>query len=72
MYEIPENLVQQPIPKSLIDFLSDPEICFVVAGKADYRFKYKNYVELSEFCARVLKKPDLIRNSSERVEALAG
>ncbi|KAM7481810.1 hypothetical protein LguiB_006393 [Lonicera macranthoides] len=71
MYEIPDNLAQRPIPKSLVDFLSDPEICFVVAGKADYRFKYKNYVELSEFCARVLKKPGLITYSSERVEALA-
>ncbi|KAM7481813.1 hypothetical protein LguiB_006396 [Lonicera macranthoides] len=70
MYQLPIGFIQ--IPKSLKDFLSDSEICFVGVGGSSSTHHVsdncKSYVKLSELGAMVLMKPSLIGCS---LEALA-
>ncbi|KAM7478496.1 hypothetical protein LguiA_026709 [Lonicera macranthoides] len=76
MYQLPPTAAIPfsyfQIPKSLKDFLSDSEICFVGVGESPSSHHVyencKSYVKLSELGARVLMKPSL---SGCSLEALA-
>ncbi|KAM7478494.1 hypothetical protein LguiA_026707 [Lonicera macranthoides] len=73
MHQLPA--VRDSLPKSLKDFLSDSEICFVGVRElrelTNCRISCKSYIQVTKLGARVLKKPNLSRCSSGILETLA-